>query len=343
MIITTTNSIENAKVEKYLGVVTANLVVGTGFFTDLTASFTDLFGGTSGAYRKELEGLYQRAHEELSLKATLLGANGILGFKIDFDEISGKGMQMFMISVSGTAVKLSEDSTVLYNESNVGTVSARKLRIELFKERWQARDKRYLPKSDELDFIMQNNLWELAESLFDYYITSAENDNKETSIYKKFPTIISLMNYDDIVKFIYKDYSSRRIYAFNLIRENNLFNAKEILRLLQENFVSEAIELLRTEKNEYREADVKEMEEICVFLDNLPDKGRIEEVKSGVLSSKMVVKYICPNGHKSEKDSEFCEDYDCGLNIKGLTHVEVDAINAFKDKVRIIRKLLTSK
>ena len=343
MIITTTNSIENAKVERYLGVVTANLVIGTGFFSDLMASFTDLFGGTSGTYRKELEGLYQRAHEELSLKATLLGANGILGFKIDFDEISGKGMQMFMISVSGTAVKLSEDSAVLYNESNIGKITARKLHIELFKERWLARDKRYLPKSDELDFILQNNLWELAESLFDYYITPSEYDDKEAPIYKKFPMIISVMNYDDIVKFIYKDYSSRRIYAFNLIRDNNLFNAQEVLRLLHDNCVSEAIELLGTDKNEYGEADVQVMEEICAFFDSLPDKGRIEEVKSGILSSKMVAKYICPKGHKSEMGSEFCEDYDCGLNIKGLTQAEVKAINTFKDKVRVIKKLLMNK
>lgn len=340
MIITTTNSIDGAKVEKYLGVVTANLVIGTGFFSDLMASFTDFFGGKSGTYRKELEDLFQSAHEELSLKATLLGANGVLGFKIDFDEISGKGMQMFMISVSGTAVKLSEHSAVICNESNVGTITARKLRIELFKERWLTRDKRYLPESDELDFIQQNNLWEMAESLLDYFVTAAKKDNCDASIYKRFPTILSIMNYDDIVKFIYKDYPSRREYVYSLIKCNNLFNAKEILRLLQDGFVSEAIELLDTEQNEYGEADVQEMEEICAFLDNLPDKGRIEEVKSGILSSKMVAKYICPCGHKSEKDSEFCEDYECGLNIKGLTKVEVLTINSFKDKVRIIKELL---
>jgi uncharacterized protein YbjQ (UPF0145 family) len=38
MLITTTNSIDNAKVEKYLGVITTNLVIGTGFFSDFLVS-----------------------------------------------------------------------------------------------------------------------------------------------------------------------------------------------------------------------------------------------------------------------------------------------------------------
>ena len=148
------------------------------------------------------------------------------------------------------------------------------------------------------------------------------------------------MGYNDIVKFIYKDYSSRRSYAYSLIKDNNLFNAESILELLQDNHISEAIELLETEKTEYDDADVKAMENICAFLDNLHEQGKIEEVKGGLLSSKMVEKYICPNGHKNDKEYEFCQEYGCGLNIKGLTYEEVNIINTFKDKVRIIKALL---
>ena len=79
MIITTTNSIEGAKVEKYLGVVTTNLVIGTNFFSDFKASFTDFFGGMSGTYRKQMDTLYQRAYDALSLKASSMGANCVLG------------------------------------------------------------------------------------------------------------------------------------------------------------------------------------------------------------------------------------------------------------------------
>lgn len=105
-IITTTNSVENQQVESYLGVVTSNFVAGTSIFSDIFASFSDIVGGTSGKYKGEMDKLYLRAKQEITASAQGLGANAILGYKIDFDEISGQGKSMFMISVSGTAVKL---------------------------------------------------------------------------------------------------------------------------------------------------------------------------------------------------------------------------------------------
>ena len=66
MLITTTNSIDNAKVEKYLGVITTNLVIGTGFFSDFTAAFSDFFGGMSGTYREQMDTLYEKVVELIS-------------------------------------------------------------------------------------------------------------------------------------------------------------------------------------------------------------------------------------------------------------------------------------
>ena len=108
IIITTTSSIDGYKVEEYLGVVNANLVAGTSFISDLFASVSDFFGGTSGKYKMEMDRLYERAKSVIEAEAINRGANAILGYKIDFDEISGQGKSMFMISVSGTAVKISE-------------------------------------------------------------------------------------------------------------------------------------------------------------------------------------------------------------------------------------------
>lgn len=107
IIITTTNNVENYVVDNYLGVVTANLVIGTNVFSDFVASLSDFFGGMSGTYRKQMDTLYERARDQISFEAKQRGANAILGYRIDFDEISGQGKSMFMISVSGTAVKLS--------------------------------------------------------------------------------------------------------------------------------------------------------------------------------------------------------------------------------------------
>ena len=65
----TTPLIDGVTIEKYYGIVTANQVAGTGFFTDLTASFSDLFGGNSGAYRESMNGLCRDVTERLKEKA----------------------------------------------------------------------------------------------------------------------------------------------------------------------------------------------------------------------------------------------------------------------------------
>lgn len=344
LIITTTNSIENAKIEKYLGVVTTNLVIGTNFFSDFKASFTDFFGGMSGTYRKQMDTLYQRAYDALSIKASALGANCVLGFKIDFDELSGKGTQMFMISVSGTAVKIKQAvETSQNNNASNTSVSADKLNIEVFKDKWYKRNKAHTPWINELNFIMSNNLTDLAESLYDYFATE-RTTIEVRPIDEKFPTILSTLNYDEAVEVIYKDYENRHTYAYDLIKANKLFNAQKVLDILNAGNINLAISLLETEKPDYIREDVEVMEKILSVLDSLPDKGKFQEMKSGVFSAKLEEMYICPLGHKNNKDVVFCESTHnggwCGLNIKGLNREQVDIIEAFRVKVGILKTLL---
>ena len=110
LFISTTNHLDNGKAVAYHGVVSSHLVAGTGFLSDLAAGLTDIFGGRSDAYRKHMEALYDEALDELSEKAQILGANAILGLKMDMDNISGKGMSMFMITATGTAATVEFNS-----------------------------------------------------------------------------------------------------------------------------------------------------------------------------------------------------------------------------------------
>ncbi len=107
MIITTTNNIEGAHIDEYLRLVSTNIVIGTNFFSDFVASFTDFFGGRSSTYQNKLDDVYQAAMKEIERKAKDLGADAVVGLKMDFNEISSKGKAMFMVSAVGTAVKLS--------------------------------------------------------------------------------------------------------------------------------------------------------------------------------------------------------------------------------------------
>lgn len=105
MIITSTNDIKNYKITQYLGMINVNIVIGTNFFSDFFASFSDVFGGYSSSYQSKLDKIYNDAITELSKKAEYKRADAIVGVHFDFDELSGKGKSMFMVTAYGTAVK----------------------------------------------------------------------------------------------------------------------------------------------------------------------------------------------------------------------------------------------
>jgi uncharacterized protein YbjQ (UPF0145 family) len=103
MIVTTTQSIEGKRIQKYLGIVMGEAVMGANLFRDLFAGIRDLVGGRSAAYENELQRAREIALEEMQQWAAELGANAIVGVDIDY-EVLGQRNGMLMVSVSGTAV-----------------------------------------------------------------------------------------------------------------------------------------------------------------------------------------------------------------------------------------------
>lgn len=106
MIITTTNSIEGKQIDAYCGVVIGEAIMGANLFKDLFASIRDIVGGRSGAYEEELTKARKVAFAELQSEAMQLGANAIVGVDLDY-EVVGQNGSMLMVSISGTAVKVS--------------------------------------------------------------------------------------------------------------------------------------------------------------------------------------------------------------------------------------------
>ncbi|MEH6306190.1 YbjQ family protein [Olivibacter sp. CPCC 100613] len=105
IITTTTDTLDGYTIEEYYEPITANVVVGSNVFSDIAAGWTDFFGGRSSTYERKLQDIYKQAIETLSERAKRVGANCIVGLRIDVDEISGKGTQMFMITALGTPVR----------------------------------------------------------------------------------------------------------------------------------------------------------------------------------------------------------------------------------------------
>jgi uncharacterized protein YbjQ (UPF0145 family) len=106
MIISTTTAIEGRPVSEYLGVVTGEVIVGANIFKDLFAGIRDIVGGRSGAYEGALRDARRTAFAELQSEAKDLGADAVIGVDIDY-EVIGQSGSMLMVSVSGTAVRLS--------------------------------------------------------------------------------------------------------------------------------------------------------------------------------------------------------------------------------------------
>lgn len=106
MIITTTPTIEGKNISEYFGVVTGEAVMGANMFKDLFAGIRDIVGGRSGSYESELRKAREVAFEEVETAAANLGANAVVGIDIDY-EVLGEKNGMLMVSVSGTAVRIS--------------------------------------------------------------------------------------------------------------------------------------------------------------------------------------------------------------------------------------------
>jgi uncharacterized protein YbjQ (UPF0145 family) len=96
---------EGARVDKVLGVVNGEAIIGANIFRDMFSSVRDVVGGRAGGYERALSGARDAALDDMKAAARELGADGIVG--IDFDyEVLGENNGMMMVAVSGTAVKM---------------------------------------------------------------------------------------------------------------------------------------------------------------------------------------------------------------------------------------------
>lgn len=329
-IITTTDTIENCPIKRYIDTICSNIVIGTNVFSDFAASVTDFFGGRSGSYKRKLQIIYNEASKELKQKAINLGANAIVGFKVDFDEISSRDKSMFMVSVSGTACiieKNDEDIKAVDCHSQISS-------IDLQKEIQRRYIVSQIKKSSSIckewvEFLLENPQIEIVEDLIKRYISLDVNynSNEVTNIKQ----ILSVIPANHIIPFVYKYFKYKKIR--DLIEKYNLFDSNSIYEIIKQE-LHIGIHLLSATKEYYNTNDLQGMKRILEYLNNLPNTGNIENVKGGIFSKCDEKKFVCENGHKNSIDFIFCEK--CGINIKGLNEEELNIIEEFKEKCNII-------
>ncbi len=105
MIVTTTTSIEGCEISAYEGIVFGEVISGINLFKDMGAGLRNMFGGRSQGYENELLEARSKALEEMEVRAVELGADAIVGVKMDYETL-GADNGMIMVTCSGTAVKI---------------------------------------------------------------------------------------------------------------------------------------------------------------------------------------------------------------------------------------------
>lgn len=105
--LTTGFSFEGYHIDRYLGIVTGETVMGTGYFSDIGASISDFFGAEASEYSEKLRAAKQAVLKIMVENSTDLGGNAIIGISYELMTFSGN---MMGVSVTGTSVKVNKYS-----------------------------------------------------------------------------------------------------------------------------------------------------------------------------------------------------------------------------------------
>lgn len=100
-IMTTTPNIEGYVITQYLGIVTGEESIGTGFFSEMDAQISDFLGGSATAYSSKLGKAKSIALKHMRENALSIGATAIVGIDID---IMNTSSNIFIVCANGTAV-----------------------------------------------------------------------------------------------------------------------------------------------------------------------------------------------------------------------------------------------
>lgn len=357
ILVVTTSSLEGVKVLRYLKPISAHVVAGTNLINDFFGGLSDVFGGRSKTYQKQLSSLYNEAIDSLKNTAYESGANAILGLKVDLDEISGKNKSMFMITAIGTAVVIEDLSLINtvkvsdFGSDNVSLDSMLILKRKLSLIE-QANNGTLSLDDDTWSFITINQiidvypfLIEKFESFIQYYDTAPEAsklfyknllvyfDSQEDSVKSK--TLYSIIRDTNNVKLVG--------FISNLIDELNLFNYDLCMELLNsDDFTVKKRGVLVSSfnKSSYSLKDKIDLEKLISFLENnFPERGT-HSSKKQLLSSKEKDVWICECS-KVNDIGQYCVG--CKQDINGFKENEIKpdkVISLIQQKIELINKSL---
>lgn len=304
MITTTTSTIPNTDITEIISVVHNRVVLGTNLFSDISAGFSDIFGGKNTAYEKRLAEITNQVIEGLKEKAKKMKADALIDLKIDVDEISGSSKSMFMVTAIATAVKLNKP--VATNE----TTSIEIINEKITKHRILKviEEGTFSPHTNWIEPFILN--YEFPEG-FDAYmkwITSPvlKNENWE----ELFSAYVSNLKpehlFDFTINYFSKDNRTKNENtALSVIFNHILIDYSKVLQILSGNEDIEkkrlCLNILYHFNKSYSKTDFDLVEKVLDKVKEVFPKTSTEEVGTGLLS-KGSKYWRCQCGNKNDAE-----------------------------------------
>jgi len=328
IITTTTNNIEGCEVKQYYQPISSNVVVGTNLFSDISASFTDFFGGRSFSYEEKLNKLYSEAFDKLKNQAASLGANAVIGIAVDVDEISGGGKQMFMVSVTGTPVsiiKIGKNDTLSTNEGildgkRISSIIAEKKLAEALE------DADYQPTQQDLKTILNSNSGVLNTGIISFLSNhNIRRDSGLTEFIEYFKNLDANeaieMIYDNLLDNPTNDFilnAKRIVSSFNLI---DIQKNSDLLDSENDKVKILGLSLLNVDKDFYKAEDIDLITKAILKIESaFPIKFEYFTSKKGLFSSEEIERWKCSCGQTHSSIDRYC--FSCKKSVYGLSDSE---------------------
>lgn len=358
ILVTTTSSVDGLSIKQYLKPISAHIVAGTNLFSDFFASLSDVFGGRSQTYQKQLSSLYNEAINRLRIAAYEIGANCIVGLHVDMDEISGKGKSMFMLTAIGTAVVIDEPTTIKavvdFNEKfeniDIDKINNLKQKREIIKK--AVSDS--LTLEDEIwDFITANQITEVYDFILKKLrlciTASSDIDNPLEKYFKRTISFLDALPEEIKVKLLYdsilnEENEKLATKLCGIVKELHLLDFNYITVLLQSNIFQKqklGLRILSFDKQFYSKQDIKVITDLIAFIKTgFPERGT-RSMKKQILSSKEKEIWICECKASTNEIERPCES--CNKDIFGFKPNEVkpaNIISVLEEKISLITALV---
>jgi uncharacterized protein YbjQ (UPF0145 family) len=102
----TTSTVLGETVEKHMGLVTGESLIGANLYKDMLGEVKGVVKKQQSQYEVQLIEARRIAIESMKEKAEKMGANAIIGTRVEYNNLGGSMGNTMMVTVTGTAVQV---------------------------------------------------------------------------------------------------------------------------------------------------------------------------------------------------------------------------------------------